>query len=117
MGQNNYEEPDCTGIEFDYNNNRLSKSRMIPDDKVKKISKSKTNVSDGTLFVRCKPCGKYMDYGAGFGDGLNGRWVCPVCGTKVKERTVYAKLSNENEIFFDEYVNEDEDPMDDYLNL
>lgn len=88
---------DDFGLTFDYSNHRLSSSSMLDAMQMDLIGEEKGN--DGKIFVRCKSCGQYMDY-------QDGKWICPSCGTKVKEQTAYNKLEKENEkgvnAFFDE---------------
>lgn len=36
---------------------------------------------------------------------LDGRWICPVCGNNVRERTVYNQIEREN--FNDNYEYEE----------
>ena len=37
-----------------------------------------------------------MDFHQGQTDILDGKWICPICGKSVRERTVYGQLEREN---------------------
>lgn len=52
-----------------------------------------------------------MDFESG-NSILDGRWVCPSCGTRVRERTAYNQLDRENEKFLNDFLSDDYD--DDY---
>ena len=84
------------GFIFNYNK-RLSKSKVIPKNDVLEINPDKRNTDEIPLFVNCKPCNELMDFEIGPEDCLDGKWVCPICRSTVKEQTVYKQLDRENE--------------------
>lgn len=86
-----------SGFVFEYNGKHIGKSRMILQSKIIHINSSKHN-SD-LMFVNCKLCGEYMDFKIGPTGMLDGAWVCPVCGARVRERTAYNQLNRENTDF------------------
>lgn len=96
-----------SGFVFEYNGKRIGKSKMILQSKLKKINSSKQN-SD-LMFINCKSCGVYMDFKAGSTGVLDGSWICPVCGARVRERTAYNQLNRENTDFTND-MNSDEMP-------
>lgn len=85
-----YEQYANSGFKFDYNNRRLSRSKVIFEEELKLVPMTKRNDDDVPLLVNCKPCGIYMDF-------VNGHWVCPKCKLKVREMTIYNQLERENE--------------------
>lgn len=89
---------DC-GFLF-YYNKRISKSIILSREDMRRISIGKGN--GDKLFVVCKPCDLFMEFEAGAGE-LEGWWVCPECGARMKERTAYIQLDRENEEFLEEY--------------
>ena len=90
-----------SGFEFVYNNRRLSKSKMIYQHQIRQIPTSKSNSE--MMFVKCKSCNIYMDFVSGPTGVLDGNWVCPNCGTRVRERTAYTQLDKENTEFLDDW--------------
>lgn len=96
-----------SGFVFEYNKKRIGKSKMILQNKIRGIDSSKHN-SD-LMFVNCKPCEVYMDFKTGTADMLDGSWVCPVCGSRVRERTAYNQLNKENTEFVND-MNDDDIP-------
>lgn len=95
-----YEGIRDSGFEFVYNNRRLSKSKLIYQKDIRQIPESKGNAD--RMFVKCGTCGVYMDFADGV-DTLGGRWVCPSCGVKVRERTAYTQLDRENNDFLNDW--------------
>ena len=85
-----YAQYEGSGFKFEYKNGRLGKSVVVFRDEVETIPDCKRNEDDIALFVRCGSCDDYMDF-------ENGNWVCPHCGKKVREMTVYKQLDRENE--------------------
>lgn len=86
-----------SGFVFEYNGKRIGKSKMILQNNIKKIDVSKRNAD--LMLVRCKTCEEYMDFKVGPKGMLDGVWTCPVCGSKVRERTAYSQLNRENTTF------------------
>lgn len=105
-----YEQYENSGFEFLYKNKRLGKSRTIFADEVNAIDVMKRNNDEIPLFVKCASCGVHMDFEVGYFDDLDGWWICPDCGARVKERTVYSHLEKENEEFITEFNSEDDIP-------
>lgn len=102
-----YEQYENSGFEFVYKNKRLGKSKTIFKEEVDGIDISKRNNDDIPLFVKCGSCGIYMDFEMGPNDDLDGWWKCPDCGARVKERTVYRHLEDENEAFMESFAVDD----------
>lgn len=85
------------GFWFNYKNNHLSSSKVINSVELRRYDKAKADCEEGVpLFVRCDKCNQFMDFTSGDGEALNGSWKCPLCGTTVKQRTVYMQLDREN---------------------
>ena len=91
------------GFIFNYNK-RLSKSKVILNSDILNIGLEKRNNDEVPLFVNCKHCDELMDFHIGPKDCLDGKWVCPICQSSVKEITIYKQLDKENE----EYVYDDQ---------
>lgn len=89
-----YDYSNC-GFLF-YYNKRISKSIPISKEDMRRISIGKGN--GDKLFVVCRPCDTFMDFTEGPHD-LEGWWVCPCCGARMKERTAYQQLDRENDEF------------------
>lgn len=90
-----YEQYKHSGFEFGYST-RIGKSKIIFEENIKSIPSSKRNHDDIPLFVKCNKCDEYMDFQQGKTVVLDGRWICPVCGNNVRERTVYNQIEREN---------------------
>lgn len=84
------------GFEFNYRNHRIGKSSPLNESQMDGIGDAGSNSSG--MFVRCDMCGTYMNYQEGSAGGLDGRWICPSCGTKVREMTAYNQLGRENDL-------------------
>lgn len=95
-----------SGFEFDYNNKKIGKSKMISKDELDEIQSEKYN-SDSML-IKCRSCGIYMDFIQGDNGDLTGKWKCPNCGTSVKERTAYSQLERENDTFLQKWLDDEE---------
>ena len=85
------------GFIFDYNK-RLSKSKPLSEKELTNINARNRNNDDVVLVVRCKTCCEVMNFHVGPSDCLDGMWQCNVCGSKVRERTIYSQLERENEM-------------------
>ena len=48
-----------------------------------------------------------MEFEIGKNNALDGKYVCPVCGKSVRERTPYTQLERENETFLEEWADGD----------
>ncbi len=107
-----YENLEESGFEFSYKNQRLGRSKPIAKSAIDKLDPSKHNNDDIPLFVKCRHCEEYMDFEEGPNGMLDGKWTCPDCGSRVRERTAYSQLERENEEWENEYdkiYNEDFD--------
>lgn len=100
----NIYEIENSGFLF-YYNRRISRSYMISREDMRRISIGKGN--GDKIFVVCKPCDVFMDFESG-PDILDGWWVCPCCGARMRERTAYTQLDKENEEFLENFGIEDE---------
>lgn len=95
-----YEQFYGCGFEFGYRDKRLLKSKPVFKDQLEALDPAKRGGADESpLFVKCLDCGEYMDFTPGPSRIADGFWTCPACGAKVKERSVYLKLSKENDQF------------------
>lgn len=74
------------GFEYTYKNHTLGKERLIHSDDIKKIGSSKCD--ENKTFIRCGKCDVFMDYVHSLGNSFSGKWLCPECGTYVRETTV-----------------------------
>ncbi len=81
-----YLKDDGFGFEYTYKNHTLGKERIIHPEDVKRIEPSKYN-GDKTL-IRCGKCNVYMDYIHSLRNSFSGKWLCPKCGTYIRETTV-----------------------------
>jgi hypothetical protein len=95
-----YKQYDGSGFKFNYNKRRIGKSKTIFREEISKIDSSKFNAEGIPLFVNCKACETYMDFKEGPEKMVFDSWrVCPVCGVRVKEETLYRQLDRENTDF------------------
>lgn len=97
------------GFLFNYSCSRIGKSQPLGEDDLSSFDPQKHNNDDVPLFVRCKNCGVLMDFTPGPNDDLNGKWICPECKTKVRERTAYSELGRENDAFLSDLFDVDEE--------
>jgi len=79
------------GFEFDYAKKRIGKSRPIHSNEI-----NTTKCNSDSMLINCQSCGVYMDYESGINGMFDSWWICPVCGSKVKEQTAYNQLDREN---------------------
>ena len=100
---------DKFGFLFNYSSSRLGKSQPLGEDDISSFDSAKHNSDDAPLFVRCKKCGVLMDFAPGPNDELDGKWICPECKTKVRERTAYSELSRENDAFLTDFLDDDDE--------
>jgi hypothetical protein len=91
-----YKQHAGSGFEFVYYKRHLGKSKMVFREAIASIDAIKRNEDDIPLFVRCRECDTYMDFTPGHTGVLDGRWICPSCGARVRERTAYSQLDREN---------------------
>lgn len=84
------------GLEYTYKNHCLGKENTIQPDDIKTIGTSKHNDDEVPLFIKCGNCGIHMDYIHSLKGPLTGRWICPNCGTYVRELTVYNHIDKMN---------------------
>ena len=80
------------GVKFvmDYNNGHLNNAKEVSD------VPPEVNGNDDNIYVFCKKCGVYMNYQKLNMSAISGLYICPVCDKKVREETVYNKLSRQN---------------------
>ncbi len=109
---------DDNGLDYGYGfghkkNQKLSKSYELDIlDLVQLAAIYPDSGNDQNLFVHCDDCNTYMNYIPGIsGDGY---FICPICGSKVRESTPYRQLEKENENYLkdnelDGYGDEDYD--------
>lgn len=83
------------GFKFNYNNHHVSTSKPMDDRTADELGEDYTNSQD--MYVYCKKCRAYMIYEAS--NDVLGRYICPGCGTKVKEETLLNQLDKENRLF------------------
>lgn len=79
------------GLEYTYKNHYLGKENIIRPNDIGKIGTSKHN--EELVFIRCGKCDIHMDYIHSINTSFSGKWVCPKCGTYVKEMTVNKYIS------------------------
>ena len=103
-------QDDAAGFEFTYGNRHLGRSKPISKNEMSKLGPTKCgNEDDVPLFVRCRSCGAYMDFTRGSEGESNGKWICPECGTGVRERSVFRQLERENEEYLQKLDSSDYD--------
>ena len=107
-----YNESYTYGFKFVHNGKSIGKSILVNENEIRNIGTSKSN--DQNIFIYCKSCETYMDFQVGIKNELDGKWVCPVCGKTVRERTPYAQLEKENEAFLSEFDDADDDDYEEY---
>lgn len=90
---NDYPYSEKCGFRFDYNNGKLNHSVLLNLEECVKIPMQKAN--EQNFYIFCKKCGVYMDFDEQ-GNLDDSKWICPVCGKKVKEMTAYSKIDKEN---------------------
>lgn len=95
------------GFEFEYSNGRIGKSTYLDEDTVNTIGFSGTKCNDQNIFIFCKKCNTYMEFEISKNNALDGKYVRPVCGKSVRERTPYTQLERENETFLEEWADGD----------
>lgn len=81
-----YSQSKGFGFEYTYKNHGLGREKIINQSDVRKIGASKHN--DDKTFIRCGRCNVYMDYIHSLRNSFSGKWICPNCGTYVRETTV-----------------------------
>lgn len=74
-----------------FKNSRLGRAKLVDESNMRDIPISKGS-QDGYIFVKCDRDNVYMDY---TGDA----WVCPICGCKTKETSVYSQFGREVDEF------------------
>lgn len=109
-----YGQIDDSGFVFEYRNQRLGRSNPIFRDDIDRLDSSKHNNDEVPLFVKCHHCNEYMDFETGPNGILDGRWICPICGSRVRERTAYNQLERENEEWENEYDEIYDENFDDF---
>ena len=82
------------GFQFNYNNHRIGRSDRLNETQMDILGDAGSNSAG--MYVQCSSCGQYMNFEEGTNGGF-GRWICPSCGTKVRELTAYNQLGRENE--------------------
>lgn len=97
-----YGQLEDSGFEFEYTS-RLGRSKPIFKENIDELDPSKHNNDEIPLFVKCCSCGEYMDFTQGSNKMMDGKWTCPSCGKRVKERSAYDQLERENEEWEHEY--------------
>ena len=105
-----FTQDDAAGFEFTCGSRHLGRSRPISKNEMSKFEPTKRgNEEDVPLFVKCRDCGAYMDYMKRSMGDLSGKWICPECGTGVRERSVFRQLERENEKYLQELESSDYD--------
>lgn len=79
------------GIEYTYKNHTLGKERIIHPNDIAKIEPSK--YTEERILIKCGKCNVHMDYISGLRNSFSGKWLCPECGTYVRETTVNRYIS------------------------
>ena len=74
------------GFAYTYKNHYLGNEKIVHPDDIIKIGASKCN-SD-KIFIECGKCHMYMNYIHSLNNSFSGKWLCPECGTYVRETTV-----------------------------
>ena len=114
---------DDNGLDFGYGfghkkNSRLSKSFNLDIlDLVQLAAAYPDSGNNQNLFVHCDDCDTYMTFVEGTSGDLSGYYVCPICGSKVKESTPYHQLERENEKYLKDNELDgygDDDDYDEY---
>ena len=82
------------GFVFDFQNRHLGTSRSIGADEMARIPRTKRCILSA-WYIHCVRCDLYMDYVKGPRADVDGKWVCPVCGSSVKESTAMKKMWGE----------------------
>lgn len=82
------------GFEFSYGGH-IGKSKFMSQEQMSDIGFEKRNRD--CMFVKCRKCGGYMNFDGTTEGLLDGWYVCPTCGTRMKEMTAYNQLVKENE--------------------
>ena len=72
------------GFELVYRNGKIGRSRPL-DHEPQGIDICGPN----RVYVKCGNCGVYMKYS-------ETDWICPMCGTKVRQMTPYHQIEREN---------------------
>ncbi len=83
------------GYSFNYKNKRIGKSQYLEDTDFSDFSGSAMN--DDGIVIFCESCGQYMNYYPT--DNYfqcDGKYICPSCGTVVRESTPYNQLDRES---------------------
>ena len=74
------------GLEYTYKNHTLGREQIVHHDDIKRIDSSKYN--EDRVLIRCGKCNVYMNYIHSLSNSFSGKWLCPECGTYVRETTV-----------------------------
>jgi len=89
-----YEIDSC--FVFQYRNHKLSKAQIVDATEMDDLPARKHNDGDDYIYIFCSNCNEYMDFIKGDPYVMNGHWVCPICGVRVREKTPYSELGREN---------------------
>ena len=89
-----YEIDSC--FVFQYRNHRLSRAQIVDATEMDDLPARKHNDGDDYIYIFCSSCNEYMDFVKGDPYVMNGHWVCPKCGVRVREKTPYSELGREN---------------------
>ena len=103
-----FDKYEKSGFVFNYNK-RIGRSKPIFEDEINGIDFSKRNDTEIPLFVNCKKCNSFMDYQPGESGIFDSWWKCPICGTKVRESTVFNQIDRENEEFLNDIFSDDDE--------
>lgn len=87
------------GFEFNLNDDELSDSIVVSDEKMNAIPKDRYSVGDIPMVVKCTSCNKYMRLEGKVDDNVDvGEFVCDCCGKRIPQRRVFEKIADEIEI-------------------
>lgn len=82
---------------FQYRNHKLSRGKVVDASEMDDLPARKHNAEgDDYIYIFCSKCNEYMDFVEGDPYAMNGHWVCPCCGVRVREKTPYTELGREN---------------------
>lgn len=102
-----YEMDSC--FVFQYHNRKLGKAKIVDATEMDDLPALKHNAEgDDLIYIYCSKCGEYMDFVKGDPYAMNGHWVCPCCGSRVREKTPYTELSRENQAWMRQHELTDE---------
>lgn len=106
------DRPDNGFLFKSYKGGHVSNSKMLTYDDLLQIDTRHMNSQN--LVAECEQCGALMNYVNHNPEDIDSGWyICPVCGKRLREMTLYTQLDKENERWLRAYPECNEDYVED----